>query len=237
MSKKKKNKETTIENYYDLKVDKVDELVAALKGEAPPAEQEEIPLKISDCTGEEAETTKKGKKEKEFDPYKIDKLSRIPSWIKALFIKFWFAGAVCYFIMMGTGLQDLDGAIVTGVVLGVVVDVLVNPLFGYMQSDRKEYDKYIMLPFPFKKFWTFFVNIIYYMGILVIIMLAYNGINTALNIIKDTENVYYIGVEPLLFGVLTTIVDMALIGVKDGIVYGVKKAKAKKRGEVEETDV
>lgn len=237
MSKKKKNKESTIENYYDLKVDKVDELVAALKGEAPPAEQEEISLKISDCTGEEAETTKKDKKEKEFDPYKIDKLSRIPSWIKALFIKFWFAGAVCYFIMMGTGLQDLDGAIVTGVVLGVVVDVLVNPLFGYMQSDRKEYDKYIMLPFPFKKFWTFFVNIIYYMGILVIIMLAYNGINTALNIIKDTENVYYIGVEPLLFGVLTTIVDMALIGVKDGIVYGVKKAKAKKRGEVEETDV
>lgn len=237
MSKKKKNKETTIENYYDLKVDKVDELVAALKGTDPPAEQEEISLKISDCTGEEAETTKKGKKEKEFDPYKIDKLSRIPSWIKALFIKFWFAGAVCYFIMMGTGLQDLDGAIVTGVVLGVVVDVLVNPLFGYMQSDRKEYDKYIMLPFPFKKFWTFFVNIIYYMGILVIIMLAYNGINTALNIIKDTENVYYIGVEPLLFGVFTTIVDMAFIGVKDGIVYGIKKARAKKRGEVEETDV
>ena len=36
MSKKKKPiKETTIENYYDLKVDKVDELVAALKDETP----------------------------------------------------------------------------------------------------------------------------------------------------------------------------------------------------------
>ena len=31
--KKKKIQETTIENYYDLKIDKVDELVAALKAE------------------------------------------------------------------------------------------------------------------------------------------------------------------------------------------------------------
>ena len=31
--KNKKFKETTIENYYDLKIDKVDELVAALKGD------------------------------------------------------------------------------------------------------------------------------------------------------------------------------------------------------------
>ncbi|MDE7076374.1 MAG: hypothetical protein K2O62_03535, partial [Clostridia bacterium] len=153
MSKKKKNrdnKETTIENYYDLRVDKVNELVAALKGTDSPEEREQISLKISDCTGETKKTgetgeeTKKSKKhEKEFDPYKVDKLSRIPAWLKAIFMKFWFAGAVCYFIMMGTGLKDFDGIIVMGVVLGVVVDVLVNPIFGYMQSDKREYDKYI----------------------------------------------------------------------------------------------
>lgn len=240
MSKKKKEKESTIENYYDLKVDKVDELVAALKSESPPEEQEEISMKISDCTGEQTEETKKGKKEKEFDPYKVDKLSRIPAWIKALFIKFWFAGAVCYFIMMGTGLQDLDGVIVTGVVMGVIVDVLVNPLFGYMQSDRREYDIYIMLPFPFKKFWTFFVNIIYYTGVLLVVNYCYLGINLMCNAIAGTELMYYVGVEPLLFGVLTLIVDMAFIGIKDGIVYGVKKAKAakaRKAEEIEQTDV
>ena len=32
--KNKKVRETSIENYYDLKLDKVDELVAALKGES-----------------------------------------------------------------------------------------------------------------------------------------------------------------------------------------------------------
>ena len=238
MSKKKKNKEnkeSTIENYYDLRVDKVDELVAALKGTDSPEEREQISLKISDCTGETGETKEEGKKtkrrEKEFDPYKVDKLSRIPAWLKAIFIKFWFAGAVCYFIMMGTGLKDFDGIIVTGVVLGVVVDVLVNPLFGYMQSDKREYDKYIMLPFPFKKFWTFFVNIIYYMGVLLVVNYCYLGINTMCNAIAGTELTYYVGVEPLLFGVITTIVDMAFIGIKDLIVFLVRRAKRKKAEE------
>lgn len=241
MSKKKKNKdnrESTIENYYDLKIDKVDELVAALKGTDSPEEREEISLKITDCTGqtEEGTNTKKRKKEKEFDPYKVDKLSRIPAWLKAIFIKFWFAGAVCYFIMMGTGLQDFDAIIVTGVVLGVIVDILVNPCFGYMQSDKREYDIYIMLPFPFKKFWTFFVNIIYYVGVLLVVNYCYLGINLMCNAIAGTTLKYYLGVEPLMFGVLTTIVDMAFIGIKDLIVYLVRRAKRKKAESLELTE-
>lgn len=228
MSKKKKNKESTIENYYDLKVDKIDELVAALKDTDSSEEQEPISLKISDCTGEtDEDNTKTKKRGKEFDPYKVDKLSAVPAWLKAIFIKFWFAGAVCYFIMMGTGLKDFDGIIVTGVVLGVVVDVLVNPCFGYMQSDRREYDKFIMLPFPFKKFWTFFVNIIYYTVVLLVVNYCYLGINLMCNAIAGTKLTYYIGVEPLLFGVLTTIADMAFIGIKDLIVYLVKRKKRK----------
>ncbi|MDE7380359.1 MAG: hypothetical protein K2N14_04830, partial [Clostridia bacterium] len=131
-------------------------------------------------------------------------------------------------IMMGTGLQDFNAIIVTGVVLGIVVDVLVNPCFRYMESDKKEYNIYIMLPFPFKKFWTFFVNIIYYVGILVIVNYCYLGINLMCNAIAGTSFKYYIGVEPLLFGVLTTIVDMAFIGIKDLIVYLVKRGKSKK---------
>ena len=76
---KKKNKirESTIENYYDLKVDKVDELVAALK-EEPPADSNDLSMFISDCTGVDSPEnyTRTGKK-KQFDPYKIDFLGRI----------------------------------------------------------------------------------------------------------------------------------------------------------------
>ena len=40
MAKKKKIQETTIENYYDLKIDKVDELVAALKDDGGAANED-----------------------------------------------------------------------------------------------------------------------------------------------------------------------------------------------------
>ena len=144
---KKKNKirESTIENYYDLKVDKVDELVAALK-EEPPADSNDLSMFISDCTGGDSPEnyTRTGKK-KQFDPYKIDFLGRIPAWIKAFFVKWWFAGAVCYFIMWG--LQNyvsdpLDLIVLTGVILGLVVEILVNPLLRYMERGEKEYDNY-----------------------------------------------------------------------------------------------
>ena len=49
--KKKKIKETTIEDFYDLKVDKVDELVAVLKGE-DTSEYGELTMNISEIVGD-----------------------------------------------------------------------------------------------------------------------------------------------------------------------------------------
>ncbi len=231
MSKKnKKFKETTIEDFYDLKIDKVDELVAALKGEDSD-ESESISMNIADCTGESEFDNKNFRgKQKQFDPYKVDKLSRIPTWLKAVFIKWWFAGAVCYFVMMGIGLGDsLDAMVLGGAFMGIIVDVLVNPLFRYMESDRKEYNDYMMFPFPFKQFWTFFTNILYYILVLACVQGCYVGLNELINLIKGTSHQLQVGVEPLLFAVFAVAVDMAFIGIKDGIVHLVKKLKSKKR--------
>ena len=63
MSKKYKKgkqppKETTIENFYDLKTKEMDELVAALKGETP--EDAPVPTaNIAEITGETQEGNKK----------------------------------------------------------------------------------------------------------------------------------------------------------------------------------
>lgn len=233
MAKKKKQiQETTIENYYDLKVDKVDELVAALKDEGAKFDNE-VSMDIADCTGAETpDTLTKSGKRKQFDPYKTDFLSRIPTWIKALFVKLWFAGMVCYFILGGIqGLQDLDGIIIVGLVLGLVVDILVNPLFRYMETDRKEYDVYMMFPFPFRAFWTFFANMLYYVLIVVCVNFCYFGLNELINLINSTNGVYYVGVDPLLFGLFAFVADMAFIGIKDLIVYLVKKSRQKKEAE------
>lgn len=230
MAKKKKIQETTIENYYDLKVDKIDELVAALKDENYEPE-EELSMDIAECTGVEdsSSVTKRGKR-KQFDPYKVDRLSRVPTWIKALFVKFWFAGVVCYFVEFGIGLSNaLDSVVLCGAVLGLVVDILVNPLFRYMESDRREYNDYMMFPFPFRQFWTFFTNILYYIVVILCVMYCYAGLNELLNYIKGTQTTIHLGVEPLLFGLFAVIVDMVFIGIKDAVVHLIKRIKNAKR--------
>ncbi|MDE7083375.1 MAG: hypothetical protein K2O89_06720 [Clostridia bacterium] len=239
MAKKKKFiKETTIENYYDLKVDKVDELVAALKDETPATAANDLTMFISDCTGVDDPNnyTRSGKK-KEFDPYKTDFLGKIPVWIKALFIKWWFAGLVCYFVMFGIQQfmngDPLDAIVLTGFVLGLVVELFVNPIFRYMEHDDGEYNSYIMFPFPFKAYWTFFTNILYYIVVALVMYFGfYLGLNELINCIKGTENVIALGVEPLLFGTFCVVADMIFIGIKDLIVYLVKKSKKEKAANV-----
>lgn len=229
MAKKKhEDKETTIVNYYDLKIDKVDELVAALKDENATF-KDEVNYSINENTGVyDPKNVKANGKEKQFDPYKIDRLSKVPTWLKAVFIKWWFAGAVCYFIMWGLSIDSgFDRVVLCGMVLGLVVDILVNPLFKYMESDRREYDSYMMFPFPFKAYWTFFTNLIYYVFVMYFVNLAYGGLNELINFMSNTTNSVYVGVEPLLFGTFCVIVDMAFIGIKDLIVFLVKKSKKK----------
>lgn len=221
--KKKQEKETSIENFYDLRTDAVDDLVEALKtGEG----REDISTNIQEITGEQI-NAKPGSKKAEFDPYKRDKLAGLPTWLKAIFIKWWFAGCVCYFIIMGLGeyLVGYDLPIVLALVYGVVVDIFVNPVFRFMESDRKEYNNYMMFPFPFKAFWTFFANLVYYFVVIFVLYLIYNLINNALKALGVNFGFW---LEPLTFGTITVAVDMAFIGIKDGIVYGVKKAKRKK---------
>lgn len=238
MSKKSKKykqpaQETTIEDFYDLKTKEMDELVAALKadGQTDVSDTPLPSMNIAEVTGEVTPDNKK--KKKEFDPYKRDKLSRIPVWIRALFIKFWFFGAVCYFVLMGLGtyftsddgsttlLQDLQLYILCGAVMGVFVDCLVNPIFRMMESDKKEFNNFMMFPFPFKQFWTFFANIVYYLIVTLGVGCIYWFI--------DLYIVSFSGVEPLLFGIFCLVVDMALIGIKDLMVFLIKRAVRKHR--------
>lgn len=216
MAKKKKQKETTIENYYDLKTKEMDDLVSALKGEEAES-KEKISMKISDCT----DGAEKGKgAEKEFNPYHLDRLSRVPAWIKAFVIKAWSAGMVCYLFLWGLQSFIPDSlllALVDGAVMGVVVDLFVNPALRYFQTDKREFDWYMMFPFPFKKYWTFFANIAYYIVVNVAIVYVYLFIG---------EYIYHgIGVEPILFGVFNFIVDMIFIGIKDAVVLLVRRGR------------
>lgn len=203
MSKKnkKQNETKAAVNYYDLKTDAVDRLVNSKN--APRVSEEEL-----------RKYTRRHK-------------LRIPAWLKIVFIKFWFSGAICYFFLWGLGIYikglDLMAALAIG--LGVSADLMVNHLLRRFEPEKGAYDKWMMI--PFRKFWTIFLNVIYSAVILFCIIQFYNVINTLLVGSADTAETVAIGVEPFLFGLLYMGFDMLFVTIKNGLIKVFKDAEKK----------
>ncbi len=211
------NKEESIKN-YDLKSSAVEDLLSAFK------EEEEV-----NKNSVHKKYIPKENNEQEFNPYKIDKLAKIPTWIKVFFVKVWVAGAICYFCLWGLGAQVydiLDRLILTAVITGIVVDFMLNPAFLYFESDKKEYHKYMLIPVPAKQLWSLPINIIVSIIEILIIFWIYSSINIMYNKINNKPDDYiFLGVEPILYGLLFLIIDMAIISIKNLLVKVIKKNK------------
>lgn len=145
-------------------------------------------------------------------------LDKIPDPIKAIFIKFWFNGAVCFFIFWGLGMlvTDLwDMLFVMAVVLGMVNDLLVNNTFHFFAITPGSNNKWMM--FPQKKVWTLFANVAYSFVVLAVVVTAYGVINLFA----------FVGVEPILFGLLYMAADMMFVGMKNLVIKIFSDAKNK----------
>lgn len=195
MAKNKNNSPNNTEknkDYYKLNTEAVDRLVNADKKEYPKNKKLKDPAK----------------------QYRSSFLDRIPATVKALFIKFWFNGAVCYFIFWGLGLyvtDHLDMIVILSVVLGMITDILVNNALRFIETLPGENDKWMM--FPKKKFWTFIANIIYAFIVLFCVVWLYEVIK--------------IGVEPILFGIFYMLFDLLFIYMKNLMKTIINDAKNK----------
>lgn len=145
-------------------------------------------------------------------------IDNIPTPVKALFIKFWFNAAVCFFIYWGLGMFVpifLDMMFILGVVLGVANDLLTNNVLHFFARTPGSNNKWMM--FTKKKHWTLFANIPYFC----VVLLGVIGIYFILFKIAGIQ------VEPILFGVCTTAIDMLFIGIKHLIIKIINDAKEK----------
>ncbi len=172
--------------------------------------------------------------EEELRKYKQSSRFHFPTWLKASFIKFWFAGAACFFFFWGLGtyLANLDLIIVLAVALGFITDLLCNNLLRFLEKYEGEYDKWMMFP-KRKKFWTLPANVIYSCFLLYGVMYSYSLINLIILSIKgvqDAENEIALGVEPLLFGLLYLAFDLLCLGIKNLFIRIVNDAKIKNGG-------
>lgn len=192
MEKNKNNaeKETEKRN-YTLKSEAVDELVKA-----------------------DAENTPKYSEE-ELNKYRAKSKIHIPEPVKVLFIKAWFAGAVCFFILWGLGTYItamLDMLFILGIVLGMVTDLLVNNTIRFIEKSPGANDSWLM--FPQKGMGGFCLNLLYGCLLIVCVFMTYNGINGVITTITGDVESVPLGVEPILFGVFTMAFDMLFIGIK-----------------------
>lgn len=201
-----KNTNNTENINYNLKSDAVDALVNADSGETPEFTQEEL------------------------DMYRSHKGKGIPEAVKILFIKAWFAGAVCFFILWGLGTyigSMIDMLFILGVVLGMATDILVNNVIRFIEKTPGVNDSWMM--FPKKGMASFFFNMIYAFLIIYCVYSFYNLINVCITTVTGNTDTVPLGVEPILFGVFCMGFDMLFITVKNVIRNVIEQAKEKAR--------
>ena len=196
MSKNRKNKAQKPEiekeaEYYRLKTDAVNDLVTANEENSPPVSEEELRA------------------------YRSGPKLKVADWVKMLFIKFWFAAAVCYFFLWGLGgfvSSVLDLLFITGFALGVVTDLLTNPVLRFFEKTKGENARWMMV--TRKSYSGLFLNIFYGYLVLFLIYTAYSVINQAIVSVTGAVDTVPLGVEPILFGLFYLGFDLLLIKMK-----------------------
>ncbi len=187
--------------YYKLNTRAVEELVTADESNSPQVSEEELRA------------------------YRSGPKCRIPGWAKILFVKFWFAAATCFFFIWGLGgyMADmLDLLFITGIALGIVTDLLTNPVLRFFEKTPGGNARWMMV--SKKGYISFPLNILYAFVLLFFVFMLYNMINLAYIWITKTTNVIFLGVEPVLFGLFYLGFDLLFIRIKQKIAGHLKAA-------------
>lgn len=175
-------------DYYKLHTGAVDDLVHADESNSPEVSEAELLQ------------------------YRSGPRLRLAEWTKAILIKMWFAGSVCFFIFWGLSAYvtaRLDLLLVFGVALGVVTDLLTNNALRSLAKTEHGNDRWMM--FLRRGYASFPLNILYALLLLFCTDLLYGLINLALLAAGGSAS---LGVEPILFGAFYTGIDLLLIGMK-----------------------
>ncbi len=152
-------------------------------------------------------------------------IAGLPAWLKVCAVKWWFAGAVFYFVGWGFFLQtadQLDLVFVLGLALGLVTDLLINRALVFFESDREDYRRF-MLCYS-RRFFSVPVNLVYGVALSAAISYTYHFINVAaLRLTGAPPGTVTLGAEPLLYGLFFLGLDMGVVGVKRLVVRVVKR--------------
>lgn len=201
-----KGKADKTSSYYDLHTGAVEDLVSANPENTPRYSKQEL------------EKYRSGRKK-----------WHLPEWLKVILIKFWFYGAVCFFVFMGLGMyvvNQLDMLFVAAIVLGMVTDLLINHFLRFTEKLPGGNARWIMVT---KRGATgFLMNLMYGFLLLFLVVTVYNVLNSGITaMFAGVGEPPILHVEPILFGIFTTAVDTLYVTIRNTLRQIVRDARKK----------
>ncbi|MGM9971716.1 MAG: hypothetical protein ACI35W_04845 [Anaeroplasmataceae bacterium] len=170
------------------------------------------------------------------DQIKEGKLSKIPSWIKIILLKYWVAGAAFYFFGMGGSfiwnsnpenfdLSTVKLALLLGVGLGLMMEYITKPIVRMMRTSIDDTYRFNLINLRGTK--SLFLNLFY--GIIVsILSMAMEVLLIRMGIVFDPLNVTDYGVEPFSMGFCFLFIDFWFIFIKRSSIALYQKWRLKK---------
>lgn len=190
--------------YYHLHTRAVDDLVGADRSNSPVVSEEER------------------------RKYRSGLKLKVPAFLKAFFIKYWLAGATCFFFMWGLGMVNLvDVLVVMTLAGGIVTEFLTNNILRFVARPAGANDRWMMYP-KRSRFASLPLNVLHAGVVTFLVYQVYYFINTFLTQAGQLpEGSVPLGVEPLLFGLFYLAVDLALIRMKQVFMSIIRDARKK----------
>lgn len=185
--------------------------------------------------------------EKDVNPYKVDKLSKIPSWIILLILKYWAAAAAVFFIAIGgigLGFDFSQGnltdpyaamadsialVIMIGLALALFNNYMIRPVVNLMYNRRNNTKIYNMVNFKGMK--SFFIALPYYLFLSILMFFVINFLSAKGLILDLFGTTKGIGIEPFSYALYFIILDYICLAIKFLSIYIYKRIKYKKQME------
>jgi hypothetical protein len=189
---------------------------------------------------------KKDKDVNNVNPYELDKLSKIPSWLIIILLKYWAAAAAVYFGLIGgvsIGLdfsnwddpssiqekfaQDEIIILILAFMLCLIMNYIVKPIVRMMYNRRNNTYRYNMV--NGKGFVFLFVTFFYTLILSIILYFITVFLSTYGLIFDPFGTTGSIGIDPFTYALCFLLVDGIFVASKNLIQYVVRKIKYEKQ--------
>lgn len=168
------------------------------------------------------------------EPYKADKLSKIPSWLIFLLLKYWAAAAAVFFSAIGSldigfdfskvdeadinAILSADFALLVfiGLFLTLFMNYIVRPIVNLMHSPGRDTHKYNMV--NCKGILSLFLSLLYYMLISLVLFFVTILLSSKRWVLDPFGTTGGQGVEPFTYGICFILVDFIFLSIKNIII-------------------